>query len=140
MGKRIDNTSCHCLKIRRSAENVIHFYDTVLEPTGLTVRQYSLLHAIYRQSGCNVRELSEDTLLDRSTLARSLKPLLQAGYIEDKKNAGARDSALWLTEKGEQIYRQAAQLWHTAQKQFEQKIGKENIEALENLLVLLQNL
>lgn len=138
MGKRIDNTSCHCLKIRRSAENVIHFYDNVLASSGLTVRQYSLLYAVHQQSGCNVRELSEATLLDRSTLARSLKPLLQAGYIEDKKNAGARDSVLALTEKGEQIYKQSAALWNTAQKQFEQKIGRKNIETLETLLLLLQ--
>lgn len=140
MGKRIDNTSCHCLKIRRSAENVIHFYDNVLASSGLTARQYSLLFAINKLGTCNVRELSEAALLDRSTLARSLKPLLQAGYIEDKKNAGARDSVLVLTEKGEQIYRQAAELWNTAQKQFEQKIGRENVEALEKLLVLLQEL
>lgn len=140
MGKRIDNTSCHCLKIRRSAENVIHFYDTALASCGLTVRQYSLLFAINKLHTCNVRELSEAALLDRSTLARSLKPLLQGGYIEDKKNVGARDSVLVLTEKGEQIYRQAAALWTTAQKQIEEKVGRENIEALENLLALLQNL
>lgn len=138
MGKRIDNTSCHCLKIRRSAENVIHFYDSVLAPSGLTARQYSLLYAISQQSGCNVRELSEAALLDRSTLARSLKPLLQAGYLEDKKYAGARDSVLVLTKMGEQKYLQSAALWDTAQKQFEQKIGRENVEALENLLMLLQ--
>lgn len=140
MGKRIDNTSCHCLKIRRSAENVIHFYDSILASSGLTVRQYSLLYAINTLRSCNVRELSEAALLDRSTLARSLKPLLQAGYIEDKKNTGARDSVLVLTKKGEEIYLQAKQLWNTAQKQFEQRIGKENINALEKLLMLLQEL
>lgn len=140
MGKRIDNTSCHCLKIRRSAENVIHFYDNVLVSSGLTARQYSLLYAISTLQSCNVRELSEAALLDRSTLARSLKPLLQAGYIEDNKRAGARDSKLALTEKGEEIYLQAKELWNTAQKQFEQKIGRENIEVMENLFVLLQEL
>lgn len=140
MGKRIDNTSCHCLKMRRSAENVIHFYDAALMPCGLTARQYSLLYAVHHNSGCNVRELSEAALLDRSTLARSLKPLLQAEYIEDKKSAGARDSVLVLSLKGERVYFQARQLWNTAQKQFEAKIGKENVQALENLLLLLQNL
>lgn len=140
MGKRIDNTSCHCLKIRRSAENVIHFYDTVLAPCGLTARQSSLLYAVYQQRGCNVRELAEATLLDRSTLARSLKPLLQAGYIEDRKKTGARDSVLVPSPQGERIYRQAELLWHTAQKQFEAKIGRENVQALEQLLLLLQAL
>lgn len=140
MGKCIDNTICHCMKMRRSAENVINFYDAVLATSGLTSRQYSLLFAINKLGTCNVRALAEYTLLDRSTLARSLKPLLQAGYITDKKNAGARDSALVLTQKGEQTYTRATALWHTAQGKIENKVGKENLAELERLLLLFQDL
>lgn len=140
MSKRVDNTVCHCLKMRRSAENVIRFYDTILAPCGVTVRQYSLLNAISEHSGCNVRILSEATLLDRSTLARSLKPLIQAGYIQDNKAAGARDSILELTEKGILVCKEAANLWESAQRQFESKLSKEQLTALEDTLVLLQDL
>lgn len=140
MNKRIDNTTCHCLKMRRSAENVIRFYDNILAPSGVTVRQYSLLGAIYENSGCNVRALSEITLLDRSTLARSLKPLIQAGYIEDNKAVGARDSVLELTKAGKAVCKKAAGLWDEAQRQFETKLGKEQLDALEESLALLQAL
>lgn len=140
MSKRVDNTVCHCLKMRRSAENVIRFYDRILAPCGITVRQYSLLNAISEHSGCNVRILSEATLLDRSTLARSLKPLMQAGYIKDNKAAGARDSVLELTEKGASVCRDAATLWESAQRQFEAKLSKEQLSAFEDTLVLLQDL
>ena len=140
MSKRIDNTVCHCLKMRRSAENVIRFYDAVLAPSGVTVRQYSLLRAISEHSGCNVRMLSELTLLDRSTLARSLKPLIRSEYIRDSKAAGARDSVLELTEKGNAVCKEAAALWALAQDQFEAKLGQEQLTALENALTLLQDL
>lgn len=140
MGKRIDNTVCHCLKMRRSAENVIQFYDTILAPCGVTVRQYSLLSAISEHRGCNVRILSEATLLDRSTLARSLKPLIKSGYIKDNKAAGARDSVLELTEKGISACKEASKLWETAQRRLEEKLGKEQLAALENTLALLQEL
>lgn len=140
MSKRVDNTVCHCLKMRRSAENVIRFYDNILAPCGITVRQYSLLNAISKHSGCNVRILSEATLLDRSTLTRSLKPLIQAGYIKDNKVAGARDSVLELTEKGISVCKEAANLWESAQHQFEAKLGKEQLSAFENTLILLQDL
>ena len=46
MGKRIDDTTCHCLKMRRSAWNVVSFYDRMLKPAGITVGQYSLLNVI----------------------------------------------------------------------------------------------
>ncbi len=140
MSKRIDNTVCHCLKMRRSAENVIHFYDSILAPSGVTARQYSLLNAISEHSGCNVRVLSEITLLDRSTLARSLKPLIQSKYIKDNKAVGARDSVLELTDNGKSVCKEAATLWEIAQQQFETKLGKEQLTALEDALTLLQDL
>lgn len=140
MGKRIDNTKCHCLKMRRSAENVIRFYDHVLSPSGVTVRQYSLLSIIAEKPGCSVRELSDAAELDRSTLARSLKPLMQTGYIEDRKEKSARNSVLYLTKVGADICSQAASLWQKAQEEYEEKVGRDRVTELESLLELLQTL
>ena len=140
MGKRVDNTVCHCLKMRRSAENVIHFYDKILAPTGLTVRQYSLLYQILGHEGCNVRELSELTELDRSTLARSLKPLVNTGLIEDIKDTGTRNSKLVLTEQGKEVCSQANHLWCSAQEQFEKRLGTDTVNTLEKILETIQEL
>ena len=126
--------------MRRSAENVIHFYDKILAPSGVTARQYSLLRAISEHSGCSVRVLAEAALLDRSTLARSLKPLLRAGYLVDHKAAGARDCVLELSERGTSVCRDAAGLWELAQRQFEEKLGTEQLTAFEHALTLLQDL
>lgn len=79
-------------------------------------------------------------LLDRSTLARSLKPLIQAGYIRDGRKEGARDSVLELTEQGTAVLQEAAALWTAAQRQFESRLGQERLKALEELLELLQEL
>lgn len=140
MGKRIDNTICHCLKMRRSAENVIGFYDSKLEPAGITVRQYSLLKNILEHEGCSVRMLADLTCLDRSTLARSLKPLIKGGLVGDAKEIGKRDSKLFLTEHGTRICALGASLWQEAQAEFEEKLGMEQVDALEKLLLALQEL
>ncbi|MBQ9539526.1 MAG: winged helix-turn-helix transcriptional regulator [Treponema sp.] len=140
MGKRIDNTPCHCLKIRRSAENVIRFYDSVLAPSGVTVRQYSLLYQISEHDKCNVRNLAELTELDRSTLARSLKPLMNAGLVNDVKEPGTRDSKLSLSEKGFMVCKEAEDLWNEAQRMYEEKVGRQQVAILENALEALQAL
>jgi DNA-binding MarR family transcriptional regulator len=140
MGKRIDNTTCHCLKMRLSAGNVIHFYDDILAPSGVTVRQYSLLIKIMENEGCSVRELSDAAELDRSTLARSLKPLMQAGYIENRKEKSARNSILYLTQDGLDTCKRASELWAEAQKEYEEKLGKDKVKELESILELLQTL
>jgi DNA-binding MarR family transcriptional regulator len=140
MGKRIDNTTCHCLKMRLSAGNVIQFYDNILSPSGVTVRQYSLLNKIGENEGCSVRELSDATELDRSTLARSLKPLMKAGYVEDRKEKSARNSILYLTKEGLDTCKHASELWGEAQKEYEDKLGKDKVKELEGILELLQTL
>lgn len=140
MGKRIDNTVCHCLKMRRSAENVASFYDQKLKPSGVTVRQYSLLKNINENEGCSIRILSELTDLDRSTLARSLKPLLGNSLIVDMKTAGTRDSKLFLTDKGKEVCAFAETLWEAAQREYEKILGAEQVESLERGLEALQEL
>ena len=136
MGKRIDNTDCHCLKMRRSAENIVGFYDRMLAP----LRQYSLLSAIAEQEGCSIRELGDATLLERSTLARSLKPLEKEGLVEDRRAIGSRNSELYLTAKGQHICRDAAWRWKNAQQAFEERIGAEKVAELESILNEMQNL
>lgn len=140
MGKRIDNTSCHCLKLRRSAENVIAFYDRMLKPAGVTVRQYSLLRGIAGQDGCSTRALAQAAEVDPSTLARNLKPLLAQGLVADKKAPGSRDRKLVLTPQGKQTEQAAAALWAQAQAVLEEKVGAERVRVLEDTLLLLQDL
>lgn len=140
MGIPIDNTSCHCLKMRRSAQNVIRFYDEKLEPSGVTARQYSLLYQVRLNPGCSVSALANAAELDRSTLARSLKSLFKGGYVEDRKEPGTRDSRLFLTEEGEATCAQAGKLWERAQRAYEEHVGAETVQALENALLKLQSL
>lgn len=138
MSGSISNTTCHCLKIRRGAAKVVEFYDGILKPSGVTVRQYSLLHAINEHEGCNLRELSEVTELDRSTLTRSLKPLLSQELIVNAKKDNQRDSRLILTAKGFRTLQEAAHLWQRAQSAFEEKIGTERLTLLEEILAAIQ--
>ena len=138
--KPIDNTSCYCLKMRRTAGNIVNFYDTMLAPSGVTVRQYSLLYAIASGMPCTVAELAARTELDRSTLARSLKPLLKSNLVVDAKESGTRNSRLALTQEGMMVKEQAEKLWVKAQKAFEEKLTSEQLSALEDVLTALQML
>lgn len=140
MGKRIDDTACHCLKMRRSAENVVRFYDRALAPAGVTVRQYSLLSAIAREPGCSVSRLAEATALDRSTLTRSLRPLMGEGLVVDGKEPGTRNSRLELSPAGTDVLERAEMLWQEAQAAYEEKLGSQTVGQLEEALLALQDL
>jgi DNA-binding MarR family transcriptional regulator len=131
--------SCYCLKIRKASAAVTKLYDNILEPCGVTVRQYSLLFNIsYRSNHCSVKELADMAELDRSTLARSLKPLFLQGLIVDTSRPGTRNSQLELTEAGKETLERAKILWSNAQLALMQKFGDEGLAALEKVLRLLE--
>ena len=140
MGKPIDNTPCHCLKLHRSAENVITYYNKILSAAGLTVRQFSILAEIRLRRGCTLTELAKATELDVSTVNRNLKPLFRRGLIVDRKKPGARNSSIVVTEEGKQVFRQGRDLWCQAQRDFEERLGPEGVRALEDALLVLQTM
>lgn len=130
-------SNCYCINLRRAANVVTESYDRMLQPIGLTVNQYSLLINISRLEACSVSDLAGYVGLDRTTLVRSLKPLLGLGYIEDISEKGQRNRQLQVTKAGQQILQQGEVLWRKAQSELEQKVGKEKLEQLSEILSML---
>jgi len=130
-------STCYCINLRRAANAVTEIYNQILLPTGLSVNQYSLLKNIYRLESCCVSDLANYVGLERTTLVRSLKPLFKMGYIEDISEEGQRNRQLKVTKSGGQVLNQAELFWQTAQSEVEQKIGKEKIKQLSEILSLI---
>ncbi len=86
----------------------------------------------------SVSELAQKMRLERSTLVRTLQPMLASGLIEDGAASGTRNRCLHLTQKGEKILSAGATLWDDAQQAFEKKIGVENLSVWYAMLEALQ--
>ena len=134
------NIPCYCMKLRRASAVITKFYNDRLRVCDITARQFSLLHKINEQKHCSVKELSDMAELDRSTLARSLKPLYQQNLVVDVKPRDARNSRLELTPSGEDTLVRATTLWTKAQTDVLEKLGEDGIERLDQILGLLETL
>lgn len=140
MDKSIETTPCYCLKLHRSAENVIAFYNHILEPSGITIRQYSILTSIKACGEGSISKLAAINELDRSTMSRNLTPLLRLGLIANKKEPGQRNNRITITDYGGEILNQAEKLWDKAQEQFEETLGKEGLLAFQKVLTRISDL
>jgi DNA-binding MarR family transcriptional regulator len=87
-----------------------------------------------------LKELADMAELDRSTLARNIKPLMKKNLVYDAKADGARNSKLALTQEGIKKLEHAKQLWNHAQQQVQEKLGQTNISELEKVLKTLETL
>ncbi len=130
-------TDCYCIKLRRAVGNITEYYDRMLKPSGLTLNQFSLLGSINKLGVCSIVELSKNVGLEKSTLVRTLKPLLAAGYIEDTSIKGSRNRQLKLTKQGLLALYRGNIHWQDAQTHIKENLGAENMELLSNMLEAL---
>lgn len=109
-----------------------------LAPVGLTVGQYSLLAHLERLEPVSVSVLAEEMELERTTLVRTLKPVLARHWVTDAAEPGRRSRALTLTGAGRSLLEQARPLWRAAQADVEHRLGEDGVAALEALLDQLE--
>lgn len=122
-------TSCYCINLRRAANSLTSYYDSVMEPLGISITQFSLLSSISKLEHCSVSDLATHIGLERTTVVRTLKPLLKKGYVEDTSEEGKRNRNLQLTSSGHKMMAQARPLWQQAQDKIAEEIGIEEMES-----------
>ncbi len=126
-------TSCYCINSRRLSNLITNKYDKHLQEINLTVNQYSLLVNINQLEICSVSDLAIYVGLERTTLVRTLKPLFDKKLIEDISETNQRNRQIKITQKGKEVLEKGKPLWKQAQKEIEDKIGKDNILILSEI-------
>lgn len=131
---------CYCISLRRASTKLTNIYNRHLKPTGLSVTQYSLLSAIRDLDTCSVTSLADYIGLERTTLVRTLKPVLKRGLVIDLSGDGERDRQIRLSEEGHSLLTEARGYWAQAQDEINQVIGQDQSNQLLDLLHKLSQL
>ena len=100
-----ENTSAACIstRIRQLSRIITRVYDDALRPLGITASQFTLLTQLAQQDGITAVEIGHALDIEKSTLSRNLKRLLELGHITMDPPAGRRGRGLHLTPKGETV-------------------------------------
>ncbi len=127
---------CTCFRLRRTTRQVTRIYDEHLAPSGLTLTQYSLISTLALLPGGppTVQELAEILSMDRTTLTRTLKPLIAAHLITLTTGADRRSKSVALTQAGRAAFALAKPLWRQAQDEMLMRLGPGRVADLHRLL------
>ena len=96
---------------------------------GLRLSQYSVLANISDQKQ-TLLQLADRLDMDRTTLTRSLQPLVEQGWVAEVTGDDARQRCLVLTPEGEKFRRRAQARWRDAQLALEAQLGREFVADL----------
>ena len=117
--------NCTCFNLRKAARAVTQAYDEALKPTGLRATQMQLLAVIAAKGPAGMTELARTLVMDRTTLTRNLKPLLQQGLLETVEAADQRQRPIAVTARGRDMLDQAQADWSQAQARMVEGLGEE---------------
>lgn len=131
---------CYAISLSRAANTVNAFYDNRLSSTGISIKQFSLLINLSLLDGTSTVELSSVVNLDRTTITRNLKVLLNRGWICDVSDSGSRAHRYVITDSGKAQLDICYPIWEAAQKDIQAFLGKEEAHTLMNLLRHIQSL
>lgn len=124
---------CTCFKLRKLTRAMSRLYDQHLATVGLKTTQYSLL-ANAARAALPVAVLAELLGMDRTTLTRNLKALLEAGWVTLEPGADSRQRIVTITAAGRAKLKAAYAAWRAAQDRFEQLMGLDAVRALHRQL------
>jgi DNA-binding MarR family transcriptional regulator len=120
---------CTCFSLRKLTRTVSRLYDLHLAAAGMKTTQYSLLRSIAREA-LPVAELAARLSTERTTLTRTLRPLIDAGWVVLKPGADSRQRIVTITDNGRDAIRTARQAWRRAQTELEETLGMKAVRDL----------
>ena len=109
---------CLCFALRQASRAVSRLYDEELRSVGLRTTQYSLLLFLRRSGEVRQRDLAGLTVHDETSLTRSLRPLVDAGWVAVRTGEDRREKWLTITADGVAKIEEARPAWERARRGF----------------------
>jgi DNA-binding MarR family transcriptional regulator len=126
---------CNCTALRQASRYITGVYDQMLSETGLRVTQFSILYKLSARGALSINELAAVLVMDRTTLARNLKPLERENLVVVKPGeTDRRERIVELTAAGNRKVEAVYPLWRKAQQKFEEAFGSSRAKDLRETL------
>ncbi len=126
--------NCTCYRVRKAARALTQFYDEALSEAGATLTKMSVLTELSRTPNLSVTALGKHLGMDRTTVSRTIKPMLRDGWIESCEARDRRARDLMITNEGNEILARCNAGWRHAESKMLRSIGLERRTTLFDLL------
>lgn len=137
--KATDITNCTCANLRKANRVVTQAFDAALQPSGLRATQFALLATLQKLDNPSLTKLAGVMVMDRTTLTRNLKPLVNRDLISTGTEQDQRVRKIQLTAEGLQVLNEAMPLWQQIQGRVVDRLGKDRwAQFLEDLAITVE--
>ena len=121
---------CVCATARMAARSLTRIYDRALEPAGIRTTQFSVLARLLEEGPLPLTHLAGRLAMDRTTLARDLRPLERRGLVAISVGADRRVRMAALTPAGRRLVDEVRPLWKQVQRDVRAELGPDRVARL----------
>jgi len=121
---------CVCATARMAARSLTRIYDRALEPAGIRTTQFSVLARLLEEGPLPLTHLAGRLAMDRTTLARDLRPLERRGLVAISVGADRRVRMAELTPAGRRLVDEVRPLWKQVQRDVRAQLGPDHVARL----------
>ncbi len=128
------SSPCYCKNLRDFTRKMTAIYDAELDAYGINIAQYSLMRLVINNNPVSLTRLGDIAGLDRSTVGRNVTILARQGWLQvDRDGMDKRQQQVSITPEGEALIRDAFPAWQRCQHIIEERLGPDNVRALQNI-------
>ncbi len=119
---------CVAGALRRASRAITRHYDEHLAASGLTIARYSLLSTLAALGEPTLSAFGRDLAMERTTLLRNLKPLVDDGLVAIAPARAGRANVARLTVRGTKALERARPYWRAAQQSLSERVDRADVE------------
>ena len=121
---------CAAFNLRKASRAITSLYDDYMRPAGFRATQTTLMMVLQQVGRISILGLSEILIMDRTTVARDLRPLVREGLVMIVKGKDRRVRIVELTPVGHDALAHVLPIWEQAQKRIIADFGAERYQSL----------
>jgi len=119
-----------CTTVKKLSRILVRVYDAALANSGINITQLAVLRCITRRPGEPLIRVAEELELDRTSLYRSITPMIRDGWITVSDGPNSRTRTARVTRKGNDLLARAGENWDDVQGALVRKTGKKEYQVL----------
>ena len=134
------NFSCKCIGLRKASNNLTKIYNSALIKVDLKITQFSTLKNIQKLGKTNIRDLSSELELDRTTVLRNIEKLIEMDLVSYKYENDDKNKIIQLTTVGKSKLREAIIIWEETQHKYIKALGIKNYKEIDTLITKISKI
>ena len=126
--------------LRKASNNLTKIYNSALIKVDLKITQFSTLKNIQKLGKTNIRVLSSELELDRTTVLRNIEKLIEMDLVSYKYENDDKNKIIQLTTVGKSKLREAIIIWEETQHKYIKALGIKNYNEIDTLITKISKI